>query len=112
MGTASLVRTAFTQAQNHAAEAAAAKDDDKQPPPNLKLEALGLALDGKIPVIFAAHRADDLETAPAAGEGVRPEARLDLATEGYLMADAIADGEGAGGGASDDAAGRRRAWRR
>jgi imidazolonepropionase-like amidohydrolase len=52
MGTASLVRAAFAQAQTDAQKKAAAKDESKRPPRNLKLEALELALEGKIPVIF------------------------------------------------------------
>src|SRR6202011_5876270 len=40
MGTASLVRTAFSQALNNARKRAAAKDEEKRPPHNLKLEAL------------------------------------------------------------------------
>jgi len=63
MGTAALLRTAFAQARNHAAKVAVAKSEDKRPPHNPKLEALASALDGKMPVIFAAHRADDLATA-------------------------------------------------
>ena len=63
MGTASLVRTALVQAQNDAHKRATAKDPDKQPARNLKLEALEQALDRKVPVIFSAHRADDLGTA-------------------------------------------------
>src|SRR5579884_246627 len=63
MGTAALLRTALAQAQNHARKAAVAKSEDKRPPYNPKLEALTLALEGKVPVIFAAHRADDLCTA-------------------------------------------------
>jgi imidazolonepropionase-like amidohydrolase len=90
MGTAALVRTALVQARNHAAKLAAAKSDDKRPPHNPKLEALGLALDGKVPVIFAAHRADDLETALRLAKEFKLQARLDLATEGYLLADQLA----------------------
>ena len=92
MGTAALVRTAFAQAQNHARKLAAAKDEDKQPPRNLKLEALELALD--------AQGAGDLRRPPRRRPATRPcgwrkefdlKARLDLATEGYLMADASAE---------------------
>jgi imidazolonepropionase-like amidohydrolase len=89
MGTASLVRTAFAQAQADARKRTAAKDDDRRPPRNLKLEALALALDGKVPVIFSAHRADDLATALRLAEEFHLHAELDLATEGYLMADAL-----------------------
>jgi len=89
MGSASLVRTAFTQASNYAARKAAAKGIDKQPPPNSKLDALVLALDKKIPVIFAAHRADDLQTGLRLAKEFSLKARLDMATEGYLMAGAL-----------------------
>ncbi len=91
MGTASLIRNAFTQAQNQLRKRAAAKGDDKQPAPNGKLDALGLALDGKIPVIFAAHRADDINTALRLTKEFELKARLDMATEGYLMADVLAE---------------------
>jgi imidazolonepropionase-like amidohydrolase len=91
MGTAALLRTAFTQAQNHAAKIAAAKSEDKKPARNLKLEALAEALTGKLPVIFAAHRGDDLNTALRLAKEFSLRARLDLATEGYLLADRLAD---------------------
>jgi imidazolonepropionase-like amidohydrolase len=90
MGTASLVRAAFAQAQNDARKRAAAKDDDKRPPHNLKLEALTLALDGKVPVVFSAHRADDIGTALRLAKEFNLHAQIDLATEGYLIADALA----------------------
>ncbi len=91
MGTAALLRTALAQAQNHARKAAAAKSEDKRPPYNPKLEALGLALEGKVPVIFAAHRADDLCTALRLAKEFKLSPRLDLATEGYLIADRLAE---------------------
>ncbi len=91
MGTAALLRTALAQARNHARKAAAAKSEDKRPPYNPKLEALGLALDGKIPVVFAAHRADDLCTALRLAKEFKLLPRLDLATEGYLLADRLAE---------------------
>jgi len=90
MGTAALLRNAFTQAQAHNRRVAAAKGDDKKPTPNAKLEALGMALEKKVPVIFAAHRSDDLTTALRLAKEFDLQARLDLATEGYLMADVIA----------------------
>jgi imidazolonepropionase-like amidohydrolase len=67
-----------------------AKDETKQPPRSLKLEALGQALEGKLPVIFAAQRADDLETALRLTKEFKLRAELDLAAEAYLMADRIA----------------------
>jgi imidazolonepropionase-like amidohydrolase len=91
MGTASLIRTAFAQAQNYQTKKSAAKGDDKQPPRNAKSEALGLALEGGVPVIFAAHRADDMQTALRLAKEFKLKARIDLATEGYMMADALAE---------------------
>jgi imidazolonepropionase-like amidohydrolase len=93
MGTANLLRSALSQAKAHARKRAAAKDDEKQPPANLKLEALGLALDGKVPMIFSAHRADDLMTALRLGQEFKLKTWLSLATEGYLVADAIAQAQ-------------------
>ncbi|HEV3083394.1 MAG TPA: amidohydrolase family protein [Gemmataceae bacterium] len=90
MGTASLVRTAFSQAANNRHKRLAAKDEDKHPPHNLKLEALELALNKKVPVYFSAHRADDLDTSLRLANEFNLKAVLDLATEGYLIADIIA----------------------
>jgi imidazolonepropionase-like amidohydrolase len=89
MGTAALVRGAFAQAQSDARKRAATKDEDKRPPRNLKLEALQLALEHKMPVLFAAHRADDLDTALRLAKEFDLRAELDLASEAYLMADRI-----------------------
>jgi imidazolonepropionase-like amidohydrolase len=91
MGTASLVRTALTQAQAHAHKRQHVKEGDKPPPPNLKLEALEPVLAGKVPMIFSAHRADDLLTGLRLAQEFTLKAQLDLATEAYLVADAIAD---------------------
>jgi imidazolonepropionase-like amidohydrolase len=90
MATASLVRNALAQAKNNSQKRAAAKDPDKKPPVNLKLEALELLLDRKIPCVFSAHRADDLDTALRLASEFHIDPILDLATEGYLIADAIA----------------------
>lgn len=91
MGVANLVRTTFQQAQNLVKKRAAAKDEDKKPGPNPKLEALEPALAAKVPVIFSAHRADDLTTALRLAHEFKLRAQLDLATEGYLIAEEIAD---------------------
>jgi imidazolonepropionase-like amidohydrolase len=88
MGTAALVRSALAQAQNDLAKRAG--KDDKQPPRNLKLEALGLALERKVPVVFSAHRADDIDTALRLAREYHLRPLLDLATEGYLRAEQLA----------------------
>lgn len=90
MGTASLVRSVLAQAQNHARKRAAAKDPEKQPPYNPKLEALEPVLARQVPVIFSAHRADDLATALRLAKEFDLRAVLDLATEGYLIAEDLA----------------------
>jgi imidazolonepropionase-like amidohydrolase len=89
MGTAALIRNALNAAANDRRKRKAAKDD-APPDRNLKLEALGLLLDRTIPAVFNAHRADDLSTALRLADEFGLEAVLGLATEGYLMADAIA----------------------
>src|SRR5581483_11462842 len=86
MGTANLVRTAFAQAQDYLRK----KKGETPPPVNLKQEALALALLGKVPVIFSAHRADDLATALRLAKEFELKPVLSLATEGYLVADQIA----------------------
>jgi len=86
MGTANLLRTQFTQAQSYAKKRETAKDT----PINLKHEALALALQKKIPVHIAAHRADDLATALRLAEEFGLEPILHFATEGYLIRDQLA----------------------
>jgi imidazolonepropionase-like amidohydrolase len=90
MGTASLVRTALARAQANARKRAAAGAEDKRPPSDLKLEALELALARKIPVVFSAHRADDIATALRLAREFRLRAVLSLATEAYLIPKAVA----------------------
>jgi imidazolonepropionase-like amidohydrolase len=90
MGTAALVRSALAQARNHARKSLANRGTEKEPPANPKLEALGLALEKKVPLLFAAHRADDLETALRLTKEFDLSARLELATEAYRIADEVA----------------------
>jgi len=89
MATAGMVRNAFSQAASHARKRKAA-DEDKRPSPNLKLEALEPALKGDIPVIFSAHRSDDLMTALRLAQEFKLRPILSLATEGYLIPGPIA----------------------
>jgi imidazolonepropionase-like amidohydrolase len=85
MGTAALVRNAFAEAQNYSRKRTTAKDEDKRPPINLKLDALEHALNGQYPVVFSAHRADDLTTGLRLAQEFKLHAILDLATEAYLI---------------------------
>ncbi len=86
MGTTALLRGAFTKAQAYNRKASA----KEKPPADAKLDALVLALNRKLPVMFAAHRADDIATALRLAREFNLDASLHLATEGYLMADEIA----------------------
>jgi imidazolonepropionase-like amidohydrolase len=79
MATAAIIRSAFAKALGKDV----GSGDGKQ-------QAMALALNRKIPVIFAAHRADDIRTALRLAEEFKLDARLHLATEGYLADDAIA----------------------
>ena len=81
MGSASVLRNAFTQARDHAAK--------KEKSKNLKLDALALVLQGDLPVIFSANRSDDLITSLRIAEEFKLKAILDLATEAYLVPEAI-----------------------
>jgi imidazolonepropionase-like amidohydrolase len=88
MGTANLLRTALSSAQSYARK----KQQAKEPPaPNLKHEALELVLKKKIPIVLSGHRADDLLTGLRIAKEFDVQAMLTLATEGYLIADAIRD---------------------
>jgi imidazolonepropionase-like amidohydrolase len=91
MGTASLIRTALAGAQNNLQKRSRFKDGDKAPPRNLKLEALEPALERKVPVVFSAHRADDLGTALRLAKEFNLKVVLDLGTEAYLVAPILAD---------------------
>jgi imidazolonepropionase-like amidohydrolase len=90
MAVANLVRDSFMQAKNYLAKRAGA-DEEKKPSPNPKLEALEPALSGKVPVIFSAHRADDILTGLRLAEEFKLKPVLSLATEAYLVKERIAD---------------------
>jgi imidazolonepropionase-like amidohydrolase len=81
MGVAALVRKAFVDAQVYAAKPPAAK--------NPKLEALIPALEGKVPVYFAAHRKDDIQTALRIAKEFKLKPVIALGTECYRMADEL-----------------------
>jgi len=89
MGTAALVRNALAEAQTYARKRTTTKDEEKRPLTNLKLDALEHALNGQHPVIFSAHRADDLATGLRLAQEFKLHAILDLATEAYLIPDVI-----------------------
>jgi imidazolonepropionase-like amidohydrolase len=81
MGTAAIVRKAFAEAEAYKAKPPAAK--------NPKHEALLPALEGKIPVYFAAHRKDDIQTALRIATEFKLKPVIALGTEAYRMADEL-----------------------
>ena len=84
MASANIVRNAFAQAQNRRA-----KKDDGKTARNAKVEALLPLLNGDLPVIFSAHRADDIVTGLRLAEEFKLKPILSLATEAYLIPEAI-----------------------
>src|SRR5207248_7158529 len=58
-------------------------------PRSPKSAALLPALEGKIPVFFAAHRKDDIDTALRIAEEFKLKPVIALATEAYRMADEL-----------------------
>src|SRR5262249_31135152 len=62
MGTAGLVRAALAEALEYGSRRPAA-GTDKGPARNPKAEAQVPVVKGQLPVLFSAHRADDLQTA-------------------------------------------------
>jgi imidazolonepropionase-like amidohydrolase len=85
MASAALVRNAFNQARGQLA-----KKDDAKSARSLKVEALAPALNGEVPVIFSAQRADDIVTSLRLAEEFRLKPVLSLAAEAYLVPDSIA----------------------
>jgi imidazolonepropionase-like amidohydrolase len=98
MAIAGVIRRAFTEAQSYKAKLASgprerAGEDAKaaaSPPRSPKSEALLAALDGKVPVYFAAHRADDIQTALRIADEFKLKPVIALGTDGYLMTEELA----------------------
>ena len=81
MGVAALVRKAFADAQSYQKQAGAVK--------NAKHDALIPALEGKVPVYFAAHRKDDIQTALRLASEFKLKPVIALGTEGYRMVEEL-----------------------
>ena len=108
MGNAATLRTALVDAQNYlekwrryeadvadyqAKVEAEDKDAEEPKPPerDLKLEALGKVLRREMKARVHAHRADDMLTAIRIAEEFNLDLTLEHATEGYKIADILAD---------------------
>jgi imidazolonepropionase-like amidohydrolase len=89
MGTAALIRKAFTDAGNYRRKHEHPKAGEPLDT-NLKLDSLQAALDKKVSCLFCAQKADDLMTCLRLINEFHLDGRLSLAAEGYLVADQIA----------------------
>jgi imidazolonepropionase-like amidohydrolase len=88
MATAALLRNEFNKGNEQLRKRLKETDASKlEPKP--KLDPFADAVSGKLPVIFSAHRADDIQTALRITSEFKLKARLDQATEAYLMTDEI-----------------------
>jgi imidazolonepropionase-like amidohydrolase len=93
MKTAEIIRHALSDAKAYEEKWDKWKKDgadvSKQPARDMKLEALAPVVDGKLPAIFNAYRADDIDTAIRIGTEFHLRYMLASVTEGYLVVDAI-----------------------
>jgi imidazolonepropionase-like amidohydrolase len=94
MMTASIIREGLLSAQAYQKKwadwnASEKKDPTKQPSHDLKLEAISMALNGDVPAIFNAYRADDIDTAIRLAQEFKLKLILSSVTEGYLEAPVI-----------------------
>ncbi|RLS26982.1 MAG: amidohydrolase [Planctomycetota bacterium] len=88
MATAALLRNEFNKGNEQLRKRLKETDGSKlEPKP--KLDPFADAVSGKLPVIFSAHRADDIQTALRITSEFNLKAQLDQATEAYLMIDEI-----------------------
>ncbi len=87
MGVAALVRKAFAEAQAYRTKKAAT--DPAAFSTSLKHEGLIPALEGRVPVYFAAHRSDDLLTALRISDEFQLKPVLVLATDAHLITDEL-----------------------
>lgn len=85
MALARVIRDAFAKAQ----ETLRNKDKQDKTPSSPKSTALVPALEGKIPVYFVVHRADDIATALRIAEEFRLRPVIALGTEAYRMASTL-----------------------
>lgn len=90
MGIAGIIREQLVQAQHYLAQQQSNKASQALQPRNLRMEALGLALEKKIPVRFHAHRADDIATALRLGQEFELDITIEHTTDGIKIAQELA----------------------
>lgn len=93
LGTAAIIREAFTRARNYETARSLAMAEPKgakAPDVDLKMESLGMVLRGEIPWRQHSHRADDIVTAMRIAEEFGYQLVIDHGTEAHLVADRLA----------------------
>lgn len=94
MGTAALLRETLFKAKNYSDKLKAAETDpSKAPEPDFKLNALVKVVRGEQRARIHCHRADDIMTAIRIGKEYGLDFTLEHATEGYKIADVIAENQ-------------------
>lgn len=90
MATAALFREIFIKAQAYLEKRRAESEAGRPFERDLKLEAIALVLEKKIPMRIHAHRADDIMTALRLRDEFDFEMSLEHCTEGHKIADELA----------------------
>lgn len=83
-----MLRSEFLKAQDYLKKMQA-KDESKRPARDLKMEALGEALSGRLPVLITANRATDISAALRLAREFNLNLVLDGAAEAYLLLEEI-----------------------
>lgn len=92
MGTASVLREAFIEAQNYDKKLKMAESDpEKAPERNLKLENILKLLNREMPMRIHAHRADDIATAIRIAQEFDLDMSIEHASEAHLIADYVSE---------------------
>ncbi|MDR1967011.1 MAG: amidohydrolase [Synergistaceae bacterium] len=91
MGNAAIMRDAFVKALNYKGKKPFAVGKGEFFEIDLAMEALGLVIDGRLPVSAHAHRADDIATAIRIFEEFGLRYTIEHCTEGHLIKDWLAE---------------------
>lgn len=89
MGVAAGIRKTLSSAGNYRRDRQKKLDKGESVDPDLSKDPLADLLDKKLPALFVADRADDLQTALRLANEFHFDLQLGLATEAYRVADAI-----------------------
>jgi imidazolonepropionase-like amidohydrolase len=91
LGVAAVIREAFTNARNYAAQRAHAQEQGKPFDVDLTKETLARVLDGELYWDQHVHRADDIVTAIRLADEFGYKLVVNHGTEGHLIADILAE---------------------